>query len=71
MQLKTIILGVFTTTFTMFALAQPTDLDQYLLKKKIVDTNYTVKNSTALNEILDYISNEDSRTMPINLIKTS
>ena len=67
MQLKTIILGVFTTTFTMFALAQPTDLDQYLLKKKIVDTNYTVKNSTALNEILDYISDEDSRTMPYQL----
>ncbi|HEX5382082.1 hypothetical protein ACNAUY_10545 [Acinetobacter tibetensis] len=67
MQLKTIILGVFTTTFTMIALAQPTDLDQYLLKKKIVDTNYTVKNSTALNEILDYISDEDSRTMPYQL----
>ncbi|MCJ8160751.1 hypothetical protein [Acinetobacter zhairhuonensis] len=67
MQLKKIILGVFTCSLTTVTLAQPTDLDQYLLKKKIVDQNYSIKNTTALNEILDYISDEDSRTMPYQL----
>ena len=67
MQLKKIILGVFTCSLTTLAIAQPTDLDQYLLKKKIVDQNYSIKNTTALNEILDYISDEDSRTMPYQL----
>jgi len=67
MQLKKIILGVFTCSLTTLEIAQPTDLDQYLLKKKIVDQNYSIKNTTALNEILDYISDEDSRTMPYQL----
>ena len=67
MQFKTIIFTLLTSTVSTLALAQPTDLDQYLVKKKIVDNNYSIKNSAALNEILDYISDEDSRTMPYQL----
>lgn len=46
------------------AYAKPSELDQYLVKQKILSADYKIKNAVALNEILDVISDEDSRTMP-------
>ena len=44
--------------------AKPSELDQYLVQHDILTVDYKIKNVTALNEILDVISDEDSRTMP-------
>lgn len=40
------------------------ELDQYLQQKQIIDAEYKIKNTTGLNEILNIISVEDSRTLP-------
>ncbi|WP_228145777.1 hypothetical protein [Acinetobacter sp. ANC 5054] len=47
--------------------AQPTELDNYLVKKDILDSSFKIKNTTALNEILSAISEEDSRTLPFQV----
>ncbi|WP_234114898.1 hypothetical protein [Acinetobacter towneri] len=46
------------------AYAKPSELDQYLVQQKILSADYKIQNAVALNEILDVISDEDSRTMP-------
>ncbi|QTD65509.1 hypothetical protein J4G46_07080 [Acinetobacter towneri] len=46
------------------AYAKPSELDQYLAQHDILTADYKIKNVAALNEILDVISDEDSRTMP-------
>ena len=47
--------------------AQATELDQYFVKKQILDSSYKIKDRKALNEILDVISDEDSRTLPFQI----
>ncbi|MGE8558772.1 MULTISPECIES: hypothetical protein [unclassified Acinetobacter] len=47
--------------------AKPTELDQYFVKKQILDSAYKIKDRKALNEILDVISDEDSRTLPFQI----
>lgn len=48
-------------------MAAPTELDQYLVNKQILDSSYMIRNAAALNEILDAISDEDSRTLPFQI----
>lgn len=57
------IVFVSTTTHTAYA----SELDQYLVEKKIIQSNYKIHNKKALNEILKSISVEDSRVMPYQL----
>lgn len=64
MSLKIIVLCLSSLILINTAQAKATELDQYLLKKKILDQTYKIKNTKALNEILDVMSDEDSRTMP-------
>ena len=49
------------------AQAKATELDQYLVQKQILDNSFKIQNSKALNEILDVISDEDSRTLPFQI----
>lgn len=53
-------LGLSALSFTSHA----NELDQYLQQKQIIDAEYKIKNTTGLNEILNIISVEDSRTLP-------
>ena len=57
------------STFLIFntAHAKATELDQYFVKKQILDSSYKIKDRKALNEILDVISDEDSRTQPFQI----
>ena len=64
MSLKIIVLCLSSLLLVNTAQAKATELDQYLLKKQILDQTYKIKDTKALNEILDVISDEDSRTMP-------
>lgn len=57
-------LCTFATTATQ---AQPTTLDQYLIGKNILSSDYKIKNKKSLNEILKSISEEDSRVIPYQL----
>lgn len=53
-------LGLSALSFT----SRASELDQYLQQKQIIDAEYKIKNTTGLNEILNIISVEDSRTLP-------
>lgn len=56
MSLKIIVLCLSSLILINTAQAKATELDQYLLKKKILDQTYKIKNTKALNEILDVMS---------------
>lgn len=58
---SSLFLGAFCTT------AQATELDDYLVENKIIDTHFKIKNSQKLAEILTYLSDEDSRTLPLQI----
>lgn len=64
MHLKTIVLVCSTVLCSLTANAQPTELDHYLVKQHILDAQYKIQNPQALAEILDVLSDEDSRTFP-------
>ena len=64
MPLKIIVLCLSSLLLINSVQAKTTELDQYLVKKQILDQTYKIKDTKALNEILDVISDEDSRTLP-------
>lgn len=67
MRLKKLFLGLICGCFSAHLLASPTEFDQYLIDKQIINHNFKIKNEPALNEILEVISAEDSRTLPIQI----
>ena len=68
MQIQKCFLFIATLGLSSITIAaQPTELDQYLVKKGILDSSFKIKNSHALNEILSAISDEDSRTLPFQV----
>ena len=67
MPFKTIFLCLSTFLIFNTAHAKATELDQYFVKKQILDSSYKIKDHKALNEILDVISDEDSRTLPFQI----
>ena len=50
---------------TLPALA--TEFDQYLQQQQILDQNFKIKDSTQLNALLNVLSAEDSRTLPLQI----
>ena len=64
MSLKKIVLYLSTFILINTAQAKGTELDQYFVKNKIIDSSYKIQDSKKLNEILNVMSDEDSRTMP-------
>lgn len=67
MPLKKIFICLSTFFMLHTAQAKATELDQYLVQKQILDNSFKIQNSKALNEILDVISDEDSRTLPFQI----
>ena len=56
MPLKIIVLCLSSLLLINSVQAKTTELDQYLIKKQILDQTYKIKDTKALNEILDVIS---------------
>ena len=67
MRLKKLFLGLICCSASVHLLASPTEFDQYLINKQILNNDFKIKNTQALNEILDVISVEDSRTLPFQV----
>ena len=68
MRLRNICLLALGLSLSTFSFAgEPSELDQYLVKNQILDSNFKIKNKTGLNEILAAISDEDSRTLPFQV----
>ncbi|ENV32736.1 hypothetical protein [Acinetobacter gerneri] len=67
MNLKAFSLFFLGLTCASFSSAAETELDQYLIKKQIIDSSYKIKNPAALKDVLFYLSDEDSRTLPLQI----
>lgn len=68
MKLTTLLLGSSLLMGSFFiTTVQATELDDYLVQHKIVDANYKIKNNKKLTEVLTYLSDEDSRTLPLQI----
>lgn len=67
MRLKNLLLGLGISVIATQIMAAPTELDTYLQKKKILDTQFKIQDTQALNELLTAISEEDSRTLPFQV----
>ncbi|MFW1860077.1 hypothetical protein [Acinetobacter defluvii] len=52
---------------SLFTSVHATELDDYLVQQKIIDINYKIKNTKKLAEVLSYLSDEDSRTLPLQI----
>jgi hypothetical protein len=44
-----------------------TEFDQYLQDQQIIDQKFKIKNTKQLNELLNVLSAEDSRTLPLKI----
>ncbi|QOW46342.1 MULTISPECIES: hypothetical protein [Acinetobacter] len=67
MKLTTILLSSSLLIGSFFTTIQATELDDYLVQHKIVDANYKIKNNQRLKDVLSYLSDEDSRTLPLQI----
>ncbi len=67
MKLTTILLSSSLLIGSFFTTIQATELDDYLVQYKIVDANYKIKNNQRLKDVLSYLSDEDSRTLPLQI----
>ncbi|SPL69022.1 hypothetical protein [Acinetobacter stercoris] len=67
MNLKAISISLICLCTTIVAHAAPSELDQYLIKKQYIDTDFKIKNQIGLKDLLSYLSDEDSRTLPLQI----
>ena len=63
--LKKITFAILSLSFTVPVWA--TEFDQYLQDKKIIDQKFKIKDAKQLNELLEVLSAEDSRTLPLQI----
>lgn len=57
-------------TFALCAIASSlyaTEFDQFLQQQKIIDQDFKIQDKKQLNEILEVLSAEDSKTLPIKI----
>lgn len=67
MKLIKILLSSSLLLSSMCAITQATELDDYLIQQKIISADYKIKNNKKLTEVLTYLSDEDSRTLPLQI----
>lgn len=67
MRLLTRSMLLITALMSSTVFSQPSELDQYLQSKNILDTQYKIQDKKALNEILKSLTEEDSRVLPYQL----
>ena len=61
--------GILLLCCSAFALQSTfaSELDDYLVEKNILSKDYSIKNQTALSEVLTALSEEDSRVLPVQI----
>ncbi|AWL28675.1 hypothetical protein DJ533_08905 [Acinetobacter defluvii] len=67
MKFTTFLFGSSLFITSLFNITQATELDDYLVQQKIIDANYKIKNTKRLANVLSYLSDEDSRTLPLQI----
>lgn len=68
MKLKTIATSVLSLAGLLATMQlQASEFDEYLQSKNIIDQNFKIQQSQALNELLTVLSAEDSKTLPLEI----
>ena len=67
MRLLTRGIPLITALVSSISFCQPTELDQYLQSKNILNAQYKIQDKKALNEILKSLTEEDARVLPYQL----
>ena len=67
MNFKIISLSITTFLLTQSIPSYATELDDYLIQNQLIEQNYKIKDSKNLDDVLNALSDEDSRVLPIQI----
>lgn len=67
MNFKIISSSITTLLLSLSIQSYATELDDYLIQNQIIEQNYKIKDSKNLDDVLNALSDEDSRVLPIQI----
>ncbi|MFT0694937.1 hypothetical protein PYR74_11815 [Acinetobacter bereziniae] len=67
MNFKIISLSITTFLLTQSIPSYATELDDYLIQNQLIEQNYKIKDSKNLDDVLNALSDEDSRVLPVQI----
>ncbi|MFW1799946.1 hypothetical protein ACG9YX_07920 [Acinetobacter nematophilus] len=67
MNFKIISLSITTFLLTQSIPSYATELDDYFIQNQLIEKNYKIKDSKKLDEVLNALSDEDSRVLPVQI----
>lgn len=67
MNFKIISSSITTLLLSLSIQSYATELDDYLIQNQLIEQNYKIKDSKNLDDVLNALSDEDSRVLPIQI----
>ena len=67
MNFKIISSSITTLLLSLSTQSYATELDDYLIKNQLIEQNYKIKDSKNLDDVLNALSDEDSRVLPVQI----
>ncbi|WP_151752307.1 hypothetical protein [Acinetobacter bereziniae] len=67
MNFKIISPSITTLLLSLSIQSYATELDDYLIQNQLIEQNYKIKDSKNLDDVLNALSDEDSRVLPVQI----
>ncbi|MCU4536862.1 hypothetical protein [Acinetobacter bereziniae] len=67
MNFKIISSSITTLLLSLSIQSYATELDDYLIQNQLIEQNYKIKDSKNLDDVLNALSDEDSRVLPVQI----
>ncbi len=67
MNFKIISSSITTLLLSLSIQIYATELDDYLIQNQLIEQNYKIKDSKNLDDVLNALSDEDSRVLPVQI----
>jgi hypothetical protein len=67
MNFKIISSSITTLLLSLSTQSYATELDDYLIQNQLIEQNYKIKDSKNLDDVLNALSDEDSRVLPVQI----
>ncbi|MBJ8553122.1 hypothetical protein [Acinetobacter bereziniae] len=67
MNFKIISSSITTLLLSLSIPSYATELDDYLIQNQLIEQNYKIKDSKNLDDVLNALSDEDSRVLPVQI----
>ncbi|WP_266125923.1 hypothetical protein [Acinetobacter bereziniae] len=67
MNFKIISSSITTLLLSLSIQSYATELDDYLIQNQLIEQNYKIKDSKNLDDVLNALSDEDSRVLPLQI----